>query len=103
MRFNEDFGTLEFYTGDEWRIVNSIKDTGNRGRGVFAGGSIVVIDEQRYKFINISSGGNAQYFGDLTSFFRKWQSGNNVQILFKRYYAGGLQNPRVITILIMLL
>ena len=28
MRFNEDFGTLEFYTGDEWRTVNSFKDTG---------------------------------------------------------------------------
>ena len=35
MRFNEDLGTLEFYTGDEWRTVNSFKDTGNRGRGVF--------------------------------------------------------------------
>ena len=23
MRFNEDLGTLEFYTGDEWRTVNS--------------------------------------------------------------------------------
>ena len=23
MRFNEEFGTLEFYTGDEWRTVNS--------------------------------------------------------------------------------
>ena len=38
MRFNEDLGTLEFYTGDEWRTVNSFKDTGNRGRGVFGGG-----------------------------------------------------------------
>ena len=28
MRFNEDLGTLEFYTGDEWRTVNSFKDTG---------------------------------------------------------------------------
>ena len=34
MRFNEDLGTLEFYTGNEWRTVNSIKDTGNRGRAV---------------------------------------------------------------------
>ena len=31
MRFNEDLGTLEFYTGDEWRTVNSFKDTGSRG------------------------------------------------------------------------
>ena len=37
MRFNEDLGTLEFYTGDEWRTVNSFKDTGNRGRGLIGG------------------------------------------------------------------
>ena len=34
MRFNEDLVTLEFYTGDEWRTVNSIQDTGNRGRAL---------------------------------------------------------------------
>ena len=39
MRFNEDLGILEFYTGDEWRTVNSFKDTGNRGRGFLAGGT----------------------------------------------------------------
>ena len=40
MRFNEDLGTLEFYTGDEWRTVNSFKDSGNRGRAVFTGGAV---------------------------------------------------------------
>ena len=63
MRFNEDFGTLEFYTGDEWRIVNSIKDTGNRGRGVFAGGSP---NQSTISFLNIMSDGNTQHFGELT-------------------------------------
>ena len=38
MRFNEDLGTLEFYTGDQWKTVNSFKDTGGRGRGLFQGG-----------------------------------------------------------------
>ena len=63
MRFNEDFGTLEFYTGNEWKIVNSIKDTGNRGRGVFAGGSP---NMSTISFLNIMSAGNTQHFGELT-------------------------------------
>ena len=42
MRFNEDLGTLEFYTGDMWKTVNSFKDTGNRGRGVFAAGVLTL-------------------------------------------------------------
>ena len=37
MRFNEELGTIEFYTGDEWRTVNSFKDTGNRGRALICG------------------------------------------------------------------
>ena len=35
-RFNENLGALEFYTGNEWRAVNSYVDMGNRGRGCFA-------------------------------------------------------------------
>ena len=62
MRFNEDFGTLEFYTGDEWRIVNSIKDTGNRGRAVFTGGAYSSFGDY-IDFVNISPLGNAQDFG----------------------------------------
>ena len=38
MRFNEELGTLEFYTGEQWKTVSSFKDTGNRGRGLFGGG-----------------------------------------------------------------
>jgi len=68
MRFNEDLGTLEFYTGDEWRTVNSFKDTGNRGRGVFGGGggspapSSAII-----QYVNIATTGNALDFGFLLS------------------------------------
>ena len=67
MRFNEDFGTLEFYTGDEWRTVNSIKDTGNRGRGVFFGGEQKGGTNQAGSndFVNIMSLGNSLAFGDL--------------------------------------
>ena len=65
MRFNEDLGTLEFYTGDEWRIVNSIRDTGNRGRMLVMGGGYPsqVTDIQ---LIKINTGGNSTMFGDLT-------------------------------------
>ena len=38
MRFNEDLASLEFYTGVEWKAVNSYVDMGNRARGLFMGG-----------------------------------------------------------------
>jgi len=66
IRFNEDLGTLEFYTGDMWKTVNSFKDTGNRGRAVFGGGwsgSNVALSQ--ISFLNIMSLGNALEFGDL--------------------------------------
>ena len=77
MRFNEDLGTLEFYTGDEWRTVNSFKDTGNRGRGVFAGGRAANPDSSNHSeidFFNIATIGNAQSFGDLAT-ARMWAGG----------------------------
>ena len=63
MRFNEELATLEFYTGEEWRTVNSFKDTGNRGRGITCGsypGETNQID-----FINLATRGNSISFGDL--------------------------------------
>jgi len=66
MRFNQDLGTLEFYTGDVWKTVNSFKDSGNRGRGVFGGGwtgSNVALSMISY--VNIMSLGNALSFGEL--------------------------------------
>mgnify|MGYP003133161126 CR=1 FL=1 len=69
MRFNEDLGTLEFYTGDEWRTVNFKIDNGSSGRAVFTSGPLSpgsdfsrVIDK-----VNISSIGNATFFGNQTT------------------------------------
>ena len=64
MRFNENLGALEFYTGVEWKAVNSYVDMGNRGRAVFMGGqdstgNIKVID-----YFNMSSKGSAIEFGE---------------------------------------
>ena len=86
MRFNEDFGTLEFYTGDEWRIVNSIRDTGNRGRGVFVGG-YGSSHETSIDFVNIQSRGNSQSFGSLSAGRRLMAGlGNNTRGI----YGGGI-------------
>ena len=69
MRFNEDLGTLEFYTGDEWRTVNSFVDTGNRGRALHMSGN--TRNSPNYKqdisYINVQSKGNAVAFGELTN------------------------------------
>ena len=63
-RYNENLGALEFYTGVEWRAVNSYVDMGNRGRGVFGGGRVptnsAIID-----YIQFATLGNAKDFGDL--------------------------------------
>ena len=65
-RFNEDLGTLEFYTGEQWMVVNSKVDNGTSGRGVFVGGnSPSNTQEEEIDFINIQSGGNSQSFGSL--------------------------------------
>ena len=65
MRFNEDLGSLEFYTGSEWRAVNSYVDVGNRGRGVFSGFKSPATN--MIQFIEIMSKGNAVDFGVNTT------------------------------------
>ena len=66
MRFNEDLGTLEFYTGNEWKTVNSFKDTGNGSKGYIAGGYDGSASVKTIDLINISTLGNAVEFGDST-------------------------------------
>ena len=66
MRFNEDLGTLEFYTGDEWRTVNSYSRGDAAGRQVIMGGYDGSTRRITIEFINASSGGRATNFGDLT-------------------------------------
>ena len=62
-RFNEYLGALEFYTGSEWRAVNSYVDMGSRGRAVFGGGSPSMAT---MGYVQIMTKGNAMAFGDLT-------------------------------------
>ena len=37
-RFNQDFGTLEFFDGNNWKTVNSYARGGAAGRAVYSGG-----------------------------------------------------------------
>ena len=65
-RFNQDFGTLEFFDGNNWKTVNSYAryHGGAAGRGVFPPG-LTPDTSQLIDYITISSLGNALYFGDL--------------------------------------
>ena len=69
MRFNEEFGTLEFYTGDEWITVNSYNKGSSAGRALLFGGysepsnsNTLAID-----VVTISTLGNATRFGQMDS------------------------------------
>ena len=68
-RFNQDFGTLEFFDGNNWKTVNSYAKGGAAGRGVFAGGYDFTNPGQSLRstieFIQISTLGNTSNFGDL--------------------------------------
>ena len=65
-RFNENLGALEFYTGVEWRAVNSYVDMGNRGRAVIAGGRSGPLNTKSISYINFSTFGNSINFGELS-------------------------------------
>ena len=66
-RFNQDFGTLEFFDGNNWKTVNSYSRGGAAGRMVLGGGHQTpgshIIDIQSF---NINILGNSIDFGDLT-------------------------------------
>ena len=64
-RFNENLGSLEFYTGVEWRAVNSYVDMGNRGRGLVGGGADPA-NTALIESMEMSTEGSAAEFGDRT-------------------------------------
>ena len=61
-RFNENLGSLEFYTGVEWKSVNSRVDMGNMGRAVWICGMSPNYNDS-VGFINIQTKGNEQAGG----------------------------------------
>ena len=66
MRFNEDLGTLEFYTGNEWRTVNSYNRGNAAGRMVVFGGEDNPLSgdvKRTIQYQNIHTTGNTINFG----------------------------------------
>ena len=65
-RFNQDFGTLEFFDGNNWKTVNSYSRGGAAGRAVFTGGYHGGSGGLTHMgYVQISTFGNSMYFGDL--------------------------------------
>ena len=70
LRFNQDFATLEFYTGNNWATVNAFTDIPNSpggSRGYIAGGHDGNEAYTNIDLIRISTLGNAVDFGDNSS------------------------------------
>ena len=75
LRFNQDFATLEFYTGNNWATVNAFADIKTnpqgRGRAVWAGGydsgGSPSNMTKSIDFINVPTLGNSNNFGDLST------------------------------------
>ena len=75
LRFNQDFATLEFYTGNNWATVNTFTDIKTnpqgRGRAVWAGGydnsGTPSSTTKSMDFINVPTLGNSNNFGDLSA------------------------------------
>ena len=65
-RFNENLASLEFYTGVEWRAVNSYVDMGTRGRAVHN-------NHNNISSFNLITGGKTTNFG--TSVTARTQGG----------------------------
>ena len=64
-RFNQDFGTLEFFDGNNWKTVNSYSRGGAAGRMLNSGG-VTPGNVTTIQKININTFGNSEFFGDLT-------------------------------------
>ena len=67
VRFNKDLNTLEFYNGIEWRQFTV---SGQRGRAVISQGYQPSYYPQMYDYLQITTLGNSQYFGDITEAVR---------------------------------
>ena len=89
-RFNQDFGTLEFFDGVNWKTVNSYSRPGGGGRAYYFGGSHPSLPStSQIEFVNLSTFGNSQYFGDLSiDMGRNAGCGSNVRGIS----AGGTPN-----------
>ena len=86
-RFNQDFGTLEFFDGNNWKTVNSYSRGGAAGRAIISSGYDASTNYSgKYDYITITTLGNSAYFGDMQTALRDKQGcGSEIRALF----AGG--------------
>ena len=80
LRFNQDFATLEFYTGNNWATVNTFTEIqnspSNRGICMLMGGDVPSrVDFAHY--VNIMTQGNTISFGDLNTAISQSGGGGN--------------------------
>ena len=68
-RFNQDFGTLEFFDGINWKTVNSYSRGDAAGRGVWMGGEQHngTVETEFNDYVSIPTLGNSLSFGDLST------------------------------------
>jgi len=99
LRFNQDFATLEFYTGNNWATVNTFTEMqnspGSRGRGLIGGGydgSNYLKDIQK---VQIATLGNAINNGELSNVRARIGSVSNET---RGIWAGGQEPSYVNTI-----
>ena len=83
-RFNQDFGTLEFFDGANWKTVNSYSRPGGGGRAIYGGGYLSPGGATtRINYVTLSTLGNAQYHGDLALAMRDFGAhGNETRAVF---------------------
>ena len=68
IRYNTDSNKMEVWIGDKWMIVATSSPNLDGGvRGVFFGGAPSGQDYTKMNFITISTQGDAQDFGDMSS------------------------------------
>ena len=90
-RFNENLASLEFYTGVEWRAVNSRIDMNKGDRAILHHGITDLHgSHDQLDYFKISSQGNAVEFGELTvNRFQGGRSSSSTRGLF----GGGQSSP----------
>ena len=80
MRFNSDSQKLEYWMGSAWMQIKTFSPNLDGGaRGLIAGGDTV----KKIDFINISSAGNGQEFGELAEVtYQQASFGSNTRSIF---------------------
>ena len=65
-RFNQDFGTLEFFDGVSWKTVNSYSRGGTAGRAILESGYDGA-QTNMIEYHNMVSGGDSKDFGEMAA------------------------------------